>query len=450
MDIFSTLHHPSSLVRFSLLFVLASFCAVPFARAQVLADFEDGNVSSFSVEGDGTAVLNAANGNPGKCMQVDEPATGSINFLVLSSRYYGNWSAATLTDSIFFDFFKSNLSGGGLVTQSFLIEISGSGGTARFDPSFVGNGFNVWQHKAAPIDSAHWVTISGSWTGLLQSVSRIRIISEFVSGDELVRWDNIGLTFSPVPPVLSGSICSVFPAADGLDGWNFQNAGSVASITTDGNPPNCVRINDAAGLTKAIAPPKYRGNWSAWYGNGDISFDMKIVSTATEVLANPYVFRLAGPGGEVTRNLTAAQILTAKNAWATFHAPITDTAWTLVSGSWATLMPQVGEITLTLEFINGTETVYFDNFCITQGPTAVQPARNEAQVLIYPNPAKEALRLRGTWKSIRLYDRTGSLVRQWAQPSEEISLKTVPGGLYFLVLKDERTTQAMKLIVEGS
>src|SRR5690606_1063515 len=93
-------------------------------------------------------------------------------------------------------------------------------------------------------------------------------------GAETAWLDNVALTFSPGIRAIEGTVCSDWQVAGDLDGWSFQNVGSIQVSTTQGNPPGSVRLGDASGITYAVAAPKFRGDWSALDGLATMSFDL--------------------------------------------------------------------------------------------------------------------------------------------------------------------------------
>jgi len=56
------------------------------------------------------------------------------------------------------------------------------------------------------------------------------------------------------------------------------------------------------------------------------------------------------------------------NQWKTFAFLIAEDNWQILSGEWDVLLAEVRELRLVLEYINGTEIVWFDNFRISNSP----------------------------------------------------------------------------------
>ncbi|MBN2174365.1 MAG: PKD domain-containing protein, partial [Bacteroidales bacterium] len=54
--------------------------------------------------------------------------------------------------------------------------------------------------------------------------------------------------------------------------------------------------------------------------------------------------------------------------WHTVTVPVDEGQWNMVSGTWAALIANVNYMQLSLEFFDGSETVFMDNFCITDLP----------------------------------------------------------------------------------
>ncbi|MBL0340589.1 MAG: hypothetical protein IPP71_06540 [Bacteroidetes bacterium] len=213
------------------------------------------------------------------------------------------------------------------------IELKGGGNYAKFIGSF-SMLQDTFIRTSASLNPTDWNMVSGTWAGLMQSVEFIRIRTEYVNGDEYDLLDNVGLTFTPIINVNQGYVCSPFDSLDGLDGWNFINAASIASVNTEGNPSNCIRIGDAGGsLSYGYAPPKFRGDLSSLKGTGTITFDVKDITNLTNLALPPYLVRLAGVGREATYPITANDAATLKNAWHSFTLPLDSSLWTITLGS---------------------------------------------------------------------------------------------------------------------
>ena len=391
------------LIVYLLLFLLP-------ARAQVVFDFEDGNITQWYSEGDGDFELNPTQGLPGQCLQVNDDATGDWVILIAPYEFTGDWTAATVNDSIAYEL-KPISSDPDLITDAyFLVQLSGPGGTATAWSDFVPV-MNAWQHIAIPIDPAVWTLTEGTWSALMAEVALVRIRTEFITGDEYSLVDNVKLTFSPEHNQLDERVCSTFDETELLDGWGFDDVASVVVDTTDGQPANCLRIGDASGdLSIGIAPPKFRGNWTAVNGTGTIEVDVKVSSSSTTLSSRPYLVRIAGTGGSATANITDAEVQAALGQWTTWSIPIQEASWSLESGSWAGLMTGVAEVKLQLEFINGTETVYFDNFCIgNAGTTGVEVLRQEG-IHLWPNPAGDRIELGGMNGAYTVWGPNGAAV----------------------------------------
>ncbi|MBK8340938.1 MAG: hypothetical protein IPK99_13485 [Flavobacteriales bacterium] len=229
------------------------------ASAQVISDFEDGNIDQWLVEADGVPSLDTVNGLPGNCLRITDQAVGVINQLVAPLAYTGDWSAATTSDSIAFDILNHRSNGSYLAFADGMIVLSGPGGTASTAAVFTPVQ-DTWLHEAYALDTSSWTIESGTWEGLLLDIQYVRIRTEFVSGGEYTLIDNVTLTFEPFIEPVQGTICSTWDTIGNLDGWSFQNVGSIQVSMTQGNPPGSVRMGDGSGaLTYAVAAPRIPG-----------------------------------------------------------------------------------------------------------------------------------------------------------------------------------------------
>lgn len=268
----------------SLILTVLSFTMLNISMAQIVFDFENHDISFWGIEGDGSIIVDSVNGNPGSALRVEEPATGARNYVIAPPSMTGNWSSATANDLIYWDILVHKIAGTMGTAVNDIIELKGGGNFAQFVGTFVPQP-DTFYHVSASLNPADWNMVSGTWTSLIQAVDFIRIRTEYVDGDEYNLLDNVGLTFTPTIIANQGYICSSFDSLDGLDGWNFINANSLASVNTDGNPPNCIRIGDASGnLSYGYAPPKFRGDMSAFNDTGSITFDVKDVTNLLHFL----------------------------------------------------------------------------------------------------------------------------------------------------------------------
>ncbi|MBP6391023.1 MAG: T9SS type A sorting domain-containing protein [Flavobacteriales bacterium] len=425
------------MARYSVLLLTSALMS--FARlsmAQVNYDFEDGDLSFWGIEGDGSIVIETTNGNPGNSLRVNEPASGPVNYVIAHPAMGGDWSQAATGDSIFVDLYPHEINGTPGTNPLYVLQLRGPGGIAEalsgWSPQL-----DVWQHVAVALDPAYWTVLSGSWAGLLANVEMVRIRAEYITGDEYVLLDNVGLTFTPAVLVQNALVCSSFEPADGLDGWNFQNTGSIAVSTTEGNPPNAVQISDQGNvLSQAYAPPKFRGDLSAWNGVGELRFDVRINTSLTAVAPPVPHVRLAGPGGEATMGITAPEVTLATNQWHTFGYPLDAGSWTMTAGTWADLLANVITIELTLEYYTGTaETVFLDNFCMGIFPTGVATVATTADVRVLPNPTSYSASLflpEPGLKRVQVYTTRGDLLFQQStdQNRSDLDVSRLPVGAY--------------------
>jgi len=430
------------------------------SMAQIVFDFEDHDISLWGIEGDGSIIVDTVNGNPGSALRVEEPATGARNFVIAHPGMTGDWSSASINDSIYWDLLVHRYAGTMPSTNNEIIELKGPGGYAEF-PGIISVVADTFMHFSVSLNPADWTIISGTWAGLMQSVDFIRIRAEYVVGDEYVLLDNVGLTFSPVVNLPQGYICSNFDSLDGLDGWNFIQTGSLESDSTEGNPPNSIRIGDASGnLSFGYAPPKFRGNMSALNDTGTITFDVMDVTNLNTLSLPPHLVRLAGPGGEATFPVTAADAAAIKNVWHSFSIPFDDSLWTVTSGTWTTLLANVTVIEIALEYYNGTaETVYFDNFCIGnygQGASTVPELSPYQPIHVYPNPGSGifTVEVKTDFSAgdmvLKVFDLTGRKIFEeggGADSKYKLDLRAYGKGIYFLSVSSATKSWQMKIII---
>jgi hypothetical protein len=416
-----------------LLIFTALFLSCTLVHAQVTEDFETNDVSLFGIEGDGTIMLQTTGGNPGKCLREDDNVLGLGSFVLLSPDFLGNWPVSPGgNDSLFFDYKTVNTSGGSIPAGNFHVDLYGPGGAARYNPGFQLPSYGVWHNKKIPVDSSKWQMVSGTWTNLMQNIQRIRINTEFVTGDEYSLIDNIRTTFNPIPYSIASGLCSGFPAGSGFDGWSFMNVNGPASVNNDGNPPNCIRWGDQTNVSRLIAPPKFKGNWSGLNGSHYLSVDLKIVSNQPNLALPSYFIRIQGKGGVAEVDFTASMVDSARGKWFRFVFPLQEDAWQQVSGSWDSTLMKVTDVFIQPEFFSGggAENISLDNFCIGTVTGVEPPNAQIADITPFPNPATTDVSFPLSEK-IQLTSVLGKSVLSLDGPVDKLTIHSLyPGRLY--------------------
>lgn len=366
-----------------LFYVLLTEISAPLL-AQVFSSFDTADsLEGWHAVGDGVSYLESGTGNPDNCMRIDDDATGNIIYAIAPLKFVGNWSVSTPTDSLTADIFLHRLSGSP-TGPSWIFRISGPGGKAI---ALVGTSYqpvqDSWTHYAVSLDSTQWTIREGTWSSLLPHITLLEMMAEFINGDEYVRFDNIGLSFTPlITPVLP-PIYSTFDNQS-FEGWYFVNTGGASIQTSGGNPSGYIRITDITGVSQAIAPPAYLGDWSQLTGQATIQFDLKIISKSGSFLINHDLLRISGPGGVATVPYDSS-ILRADGRWKSFSFLIDPSVWTVISGDWNSLMANVTELLMFPEFYNNTETIGLDNFRLSNDPPVAQFSQD--RTFLFPGDA---------------------------------------------------------------
>lgn len=351
------------LISVSILFI---FMIDP-ASGQVISDFET-NIDDWYSEGDGDYLLEMGTGNPGNNFRVNDDATGDINLSYAPVKFLGDWSTATSNDSLSVDIFLHQINGN-YIGNNYVFQIEGPGGKAR---AFEGVApvSDMWEHYSVAIDPSDWTILEGNWNDLIQHVNELIVRMEYIDGDEWNRSDNVYLSFTPgVIPVVP-VICSDFEEG-GYDGWSFSGNGPVSNQSSGGHPGRGIRINNGSGTAVALAPPKFLGDWNQIDGHAaEIHVDLSIIDYSGNPVSGTNFIDISGPGGEATFPLSS-DIAYAYDDWHTMTVPIDEADWTMVSGTWSALINYVTDLQLSLEYFEGSERVFMDNFCITDLPPVV-------------------------------------------------------------------------------
>jgi hypothetical protein len=445
--------------KFNFIFILAIATIV---QAQVITTFDTDSLENWRSEGDGSYYLELNTGNPVNCMRVDDDATGDLNIAFAPVKFLGDWSNADTTDSIYTDIFVSLISGT-RTPSLWVFRISGPGGSAR--GPLVTVELDQWNHIAIALDSSFWQISSGTWTGILDYVNHLEVRVEYINGDEFVRLDNIGLSFSPVVKSLTPPIVTEFENRS-FEGWTFIESGGTSIAESGGNPGGYCRISDGTGITQAIAPPKFLGDWSQLNGLASIQLDLKISNFSGPLYLSDFLIKISGPGGQAIIPMDST-ILNAANQWETFSYLISDNEWMMESGDWTSLLNNVTEVRLITEYISGTEIVSLDNIRITTDPSAIiidkdiiiKQNANYKLEQNYPNPFNPLTQIAFTLPKeeyiiLEVYNILGQskqILLNKKMPAGhhqvEFNGEKLPSGVYFYRIKAENFHQVRKMVL---
>lgn len=340
----------------------AALGAPAAARAAALTDSFDSSSGGWRITGDNAAAWSATGGNPTGCVYVNDLATGDMCYAVAPAPWLGDWSALGASDTLRADLYLHNSSGGAWVTPEYIFRLSGPGGMAH---ALSGIAYlppdGVWTTYRVSLTPAAWTLDSGSWTALLADVQSLRLLGEFVTGDEDVRFDNVSLSRAPAHAFAP---CVAADFNDGtLGDWSFANTGGVSNPGGGGNTRGFCQVADGTGTSYAYAPAVFLGDWSALDGVGEIAVDIRVVSAAGALLDLSSFVRLSGAGGVAHIGLPAGSVPASTRVWQTVALPLTAAAWTMESGTWAALLADVGEFRIQAEFYGGTDKIGLDNVC---------------------------------------------------------------------------------------
>jgi len=382
-------------------------------NAQVLSVFAENDDEFWRSEGDGYYELDEL-GNPGYCFRVNDYATGNINYAIAPLKFTGDWSSATASDSLYYDL-KVVTPVTSYASAAWAFEISGPAGTARFIPIDDDPPLNTWTYYSAKLDSLEWDIVDGYWNAILSDVDLFRVRAEYIDGDEYVLMDNILLSISPTIQAVTPLVVTNFE--DGTyDGWLFEDVGGVSIVASGGNPGKYCRITDGSGVSsQAVAPPKFLGDWSQLDESAVFMVDFR--SNKETLSFSDFLFKISGPGGEAVIPMDNS-LANTYNKWETYSYLISDTVWTLNSGTWSSLLNQVDEFRLIPEFSPEIEIIWMDNIRISND----RPIANFTADEVYICPGRSV-----QFEDISVYAPTEWL---WDFGDTQVSIEEDPVHIY--------------------
>lgn len=333
--------------------------AVP-SQAQVSTGF-DADLEGWMVTGDNSAAWEPATGNPGGCLSVNDWAIGDMNYIIAPMPYLGGWSAATASDSLVAEIYFDLLSGS-VINPAYIFRLAGPGGAAR---ALIGSGYypaeNVWNRYAVSLDQLDWTLESGTWEALMEDVRSLRLMGEFVTGTEIVRLDNVSLSFTP-GYVWAECVTETFTDA-GTGDWSYSGTSGASNPGSGGNGGGYFKVDDAGSFhSYAYAPSRFLGDWSPLDGSGVVTIDIRVLKGLGTNNGSTEFIRLSGPGGVAHVSLDASELPTAARVWKTFTYLVDSSVWQLDSGTWSGLLSSVTECRIDLEYFTEDEDIGFDNF----------------------------------------------------------------------------------------
>jgi len=143
-----------------------------------------------------------------------------------------------------------------------------------------------------------------------------------------------------------GDVMSTFDTD--ADGWVFD-VYDQSWQSTGGNPGGYI-LNSAYGATGLVsAPSKFLGDWAAMDAT-NLTYEIKIFDTGSICQIGNYWVRIDGPGGNAYWLGPPAPPY--PSAWLTLNVPITESDWTIESGSWNALLADVTQLRIATEFYN--------------------------------------------------------------------------------------------------
>ena len=162
-----------------------------------------------------------------------------------------------------------------------------------------------------------------------------------------------------------GDVMSTFDTD--ADGWVFDMS-DQSWQSTGGNPGGYIRNSADCATGLVTAPSKFLGDWAAM-GATDLTYEIKIFDTGSICQIGNYWGRIDGPGGNAYWLGPPAPPV--PSDWLTLNVPITESDWTIESGSWNALLADVTQLRIATEFYNNftrQEITGFDNVSLNVVP----------------------------------------------------------------------------------
>ena len=158
------------------------------------------------------------------------------------------------------------------------------------------------------------------------------------------------------------------------DGWSWSSADNAAFSwkSTGGNPGGYIHYdnNKPHSSARIYAPASFLGDWLGT-GVTNLTYEAKIFSTGSVYKTGHYAVYIEGPGG------TATWVGPPPNpaaGWLSLNVHISESSWTVTTGSWDTLLADVTYLKIATAYYNNWgpfEITGIDNVSLIPAPGAI-------------------------------------------------------------------------------
>lgn len=139
-----------------------------------------------------------------------------------------------------------------------------------------------------------------------------------------------------------------------LQGWYETGTASSSPVSwnaTGGNPDGYLRFEDDHGATPFVeAPNAFLGSWTDM-GVTALSWDHRLFSLNGGAIIYSYEAQLSGPGGSAKWIGNQPVGVT---DWTSVVAPVSQDDWSMMSGSWSSLLSNVTGLRLRIELVSNS------------------------------------------------------------------------------------------------
>ena len=151
-------------------------------------------------------------------------------------------------------------------------------------------------------------------------------------------------------------------------GWTLVDQDGIPSAAGSlliyeplgGNPADggYARVQDAApDASYVAAPSSYLGNWTALENKGSIVFDHQMLAFDGQTVN--FIIRLESSTGDEARWYSPAPAVA--GGWKLIEANLVKSEWSIISGTWNSLLQNVSEFRISIEVVIGLESTGIDN-----------------------------------------------------------------------------------------
>lgn len=312
----------------------------------------DTDIEEWRPYDDVTLTWQPDDANGGGYLYGDDWADGRVYHFTSPIAWAGDWRQFRM---LRFDLIKlTGGSAGG--DEAAIVKIVGANGATI---EWIGPGPDAdWTPYRIYLVAENFGLDDAAFEAVMAHVVEVRILGEYVSGDEAEGLDNVILT-KQGPPVFTENLISSFDTD--LDDWRGGGDVNPSWVETGGNPGGYLRgVNDGGGVWHFATPESWSGDWTQYRS---LQFDHVILSGANSMWTDD-TFYIEGANGS-TLGWKGPE---PTDVWTHFAVDLSPATFDVTPEEYDAVMSNVVELRVRGEYVNGPDSEGLDNVFLSKSP----------------------------------------------------------------------------------